>query len=58
VIQPTTGREILLRLELPLPLDTVTHLLLGIKAGAERAGYTDVVLLADGSNRVVATPPQ
>lgn len=50
------GREVLARFELPLPLDVVAELGQAIKRAAEKLGYTDVVLLTDGTNRIVATP--
>lgn len=52
------GREALVQLLLPLPINTVSPLLTAIGAAAEQLGYTDVSLLTDGSNRIVATPPK
>ncbi len=51
------GREVLLRLELPLSVTLVAALCEAVAASAHRLGYTDVVMLTDGTNRVVATPP-
>ncbi len=51
------GREVLLRLELPLAVTVVAALCHAIGEAAERLGYTDVVMLTDGTNRIVATPP-
>ncbi len=52
----TDGREVLCTLALPLPLQLAGALGRAIADAAERVGYTDVVLLTDGSNRIVATP--
>lgn len=49
------GREVLCTLALPLPLTLVRALWSAIAEAAEESGFTDVVLLTDGSNRVVAT---
>ncbi len=51
------GRETLLSLGLPLPLLLTGDLGRAIDRVARRHGYTDVVLLTDGTNRIVATPP-
>lgn len=51
------GREIVAQLVFPLPMTLAAELMRGIAEGAERAGYTDVVFLTDGTNRMVATPP-
>ncbi len=51
------GRETLVSLGLPLPLSLAGDLGRAIDRVARRHGYTDVVLLTDGTNRVVATPP-
>lgn len=53
----TDGREIIARLEFPLPLTLAGELMRGIAEAAERAGYTDAVFLTDGSNRMAANPP-
>lgn len=45
---------VLLALALPLPASLVAELCRGIQEAAERAGYTNVALLTDGTNRVVA----
>lgn len=47
------GHEVLLTLALPLDLTLFGELMGGVREAAERAGYTDVALLGDGSNRVV-----
>jgi hypothetical protein len=51
------GREVFARLELPLPLGLAAALMKAIATVAEEAGYTDVVVLTDGSNRIAGTPP-
>jgi len=51
------GREVLARLELPLPMLLVGDVAAAIEQAARRHGYTDVVVLMDGTNRIVATPP-
>lgn len=48
------GAEVLVTLALPLDMRLVAELCKGIEEGAERAGYTGVALLTDGSNRIVA----
>jgi hypothetical protein len=48
------GREVLCTLALPLPLALVGALGEAIATAAEEAGYDDVNLLTDGTNRVVA----
>lgn len=50
-------REVLARLELPLPLDVAAELMRAIAKAAEKLGYTDVVILTDGSQRIAGTPP-
>ncbi|GIE29989.1 hypothetical protein Ait01nite_030340 [Actinoplanes italicus] len=52
------GREHLVTLALPLPLETAGALLKAICEAAEKLGYTEVSLLTDGMNQVVATPPK
>jgi hypothetical protein len=49
------SREVLCTLAVPLPL--VAELGQAIEDAAHKAGYRDVVLLTDGTNRVVATRP-
>lgn len=51
------GTEELVRLSLPLPLVTAGHLMQAIARAAEEMGYTDVSVLTDGSQTIVATPP-
>lgn len=51
------GREVLVTLALPMPLNIVSDLLRAIGDVAENAGYTDVSLTTDGTSRIVATPP-
>lgn len=51
------GREVLVRLELPLPLALVSTLTHAIEKAAKKHGYTGVAMLLDGSSRIVATPP-
>lgn len=46
--------EVLLTFATPLPLTLIAELCRSVGEGAERAGYTDVALLTDGSMRVVA----
>lgn len=54
-IPATKGpEETLLTLSLPLGARLVAELLKGIGEGAQRAGYTDVAMLTDGSNQIVA----
>lgn len=50
-------REVLARLELPLPLDVAAGLMTAIAKAAEKLGYTDVVILTDGQQRIAGTPP-
>lgn len=54
------GRELLLVFAYPLSLRVVPQLMEGIAAGAEKAGYSDVVFLFDGPHAggVAATPPE
>lgn len=51
------GREVICTLALPLPLALVGAVGAAIVEACEEAGYRDVVVLTDGSNRVVATKP-
>jgi hypothetical protein len=51
------GREVLVRLALPLPLDVATGLMRAVDVEAKRLGYTDIVLLTDGSGGIAGTPP-
>jgi hypothetical protein len=51
------SREVLCTLAVPLPLPLVAELGQAIEDAAHKAGYRDVVLLTDGTNRVVATRP-
>lgn len=51
------GTEAILALELPLSLTVVGVLGPAITDALQGIGYTDVVLLTDGTNRIVATPP-
>ncbi len=53
------GRELLVHLELPLPLTLACALMSSIARAAERNGYTDVVMLTDGEHAggIAATPP-
>lgn len=51
------GTEAILTLELPLSLTVVGVLGPAITGALKGIGYTDVVLLTDGTNRIVATPP-
>lgn len=48
------GSEVLCTLALPLPLDLIGHIGKAIHEAAQRAGYADVVMLTDGTNRVIA----
>lgn len=48
------GSEVLLTFALPLDARLVAELCGGIADAAARAGWTDVALLGDGTNRVVA----
>lgn len=48
----------LARLELPLPLDVAGALMRAIAQAAEKLGYTDVVILTDGPQRIAGTPPE
>lgn len=47
---------VLLTFATPLPVPLLAELCRSIAEGAERAGYTHVDLLTDGSMRVVARP--
>lgn len=47
-------REVLCTLALPLPLTLFGEMGPAIEKAAERAGYCDVDLLTDGTNRIVA----
>lgn len=51
------GREVLVRLAYPLPLNVVPELLSGIAQGAEAAGYTNVCIDANDNGAIIATPP-
>ena len=51
------GSEVLVRLAFPLPITIVPELLKAIGKVAERAGYTDVVLLTDDNGAIAGTPP-
>ncbi len=57
MVRRPDGREALVTLELPLSLTLVSALAAAIGRAAAAAGYTDVSLLTDGSNTIVATPP-
>lgn len=46
--------DVLVTLHLPMPARTVAALCAGIDEVARSLGYTEVVLLTDGTNRVVA----
>jgi hypothetical protein len=48
------GTEVLLTLAVPLPMRLVAELCLAIDKAAQRAGYRDVAMLTDGTNRIVA----
>lgn len=52
------GREILARLELPLPMTVAAELMRAIAEAAEGLGYTDVVVLTDGPGYRIAGTPQ
>jgi hypothetical protein len=52
--QLENGTEVLVMLALPLDVRLVAELCTGIADAAERAGYTDVSLLTDGTHRIVA----
>lgn len=54
----TDGREVLCTLALPLPIALAAALGAAIADAAERVGYLDIVMLTDGSNRIIATPPK
>jgi len=47
-------RTALLTLAVPLPMRLVAELCVSIERACERAGYTDVAMLTDGTNRIVA----
>jgi hypothetical protein len=48
------GPEVLLTLAVPMNLRLLSELCSAIAEGAQRAGYTDVAMLTDGTNRIVA----
>jgi hypothetical protein len=50
------GREVLCTLALPLPVSVVGAIGLAIVQAVEGLGYTNVDLLTDGTDRIVATP--
>lgn len=51
------GREGICFLALPLPLDVVAQLSDAVTDALKRLGYSDVSLLTDGTNLIVAIPP-
>lgn len=51
------GQEVVARLELPLPMTVAAKVLKAVDKALTKLGYTDVVLLTDGTYRIVATPP-
>ena len=48
------GLEVLVTLALPLSVRLLAEICGAINDAAEHVGYTDVALLTDGTNRVVA----
>jgi hypothetical protein len=51
------GREVLVLLALPLPITIVTDLMEAVAEVAASHGYTDLVLMMDGTGGLVGTPP-
>lgn len=51
------GREVLCSLAVPLPLTLAAAVMTAVGEAAEEQGYTDVCLLADGTERIVARKP-
>lgn len=51
------GREVICTLALPLPLAVMGSLGVAIAEALEALGYSDVVLLTDGTERIIAVPP-
>lgn len=51
------GREVICTLPLPLPLQVAGALGVAIADALEECGYSDVVLLTDGTERIIAVPP-
>jgi hypothetical protein len=51
------GREAVVKLEYPLSITTASALMKGIAETLEGLGWTDVVLLLDGTDRIAGTPP-
>lgn len=50
------GREVLLHLALPLPALLAADLMQAVETVATKHGYTEVSVLSDGSNGIIATP--
>jgi hypothetical protein len=51
------GREVICTLALPLPIQVAGALGVAIADALEEFGYSDVVLLTDGRERIIAVPP-
>ena len=56
-MQIADGREVLVTLALPLPLQIATDLIEAVGRVAEEHGYTDLVMLTDGTGGIAGTPP-
>jgi predicted NBD/HSP70 family sugar kinase len=51
-------REVIARLELPLPVTLASEVMRAVAEAVTGQGYTDVVFLTDGTGRIAATPPR
>jgi len=51
------GREVICTLALPLPVQVAGALGVAIAEALEGLGYSDVRLLTDGTERIIAVPP-
>lgn len=51
-------RELICTLAMPMPLNVVGLALSALAKALERLGYTEIDLLTDGTERIVATVPK
>jgi len=51
------GTESVVRLELPLSLSVAAAVMKAVAQTLEQMGWTNVVLLTDGTDRIAGTPP-
>lgn len=52
------GREAVCALSLPLPLSVASAVMTAVCDAVEELGYTDVSFMTDGTERIVAKPPE